>query len=447
MDTRGLEEALYWTATTHSAPFQLRSFSQALIQYSTRFGAPPLHSDFSFSDWEAAFRYLGDVAARAQEPQFIVIDEFTYLIRNNPAITSVLQQVWDHHLSQKPQLKLTLTGSLLGMMEREVLSYQAPLYGRATSLLRLRPLPYASLNELFGERPADERVAIYGVTGGVPAYLDLFTREATFVQALEKQCFAPGSIVLSDPALILHEQLKEPQVYESVLSAIAAGFHSWSEIARMAGVSENSLGHYLKVLQELELIERRDPVLSRRGGRQGRYFVKDHFLRFYYRFVVPHLTSIERGYLAAAVKRIYQDLRAFIGAYVFEDLCREWVLDSAALDELDFHPEVVGSYWRRERGVSVQLDVVAANRREKRLLIGEAKWGKGLVGRKVLADLIRRSQRMPQVKEGWMVQYVLFAREGFTEAAQRMADEMAARLVTLDEMEQTFFRSYAGSAL
>jgi len=209
---------------------------------------------------------------------------------------------------------------------------------------------------LFGGRTPAKRVAIYAVSGGVPAYLELFTRTDTFVTALHDHCLGPGSIMLTDPALILHEQLREPQTFASILSVIASGFHRWGEIARMSGVTENSLGHYLNILQELELIERRDPVLSRPGGRRGLYHVRDHFLRFYYRSIAPHITAIERGYLATAVNRIHEDLRTFIGTYVFEELCREWVWAAAALGEVEFQPEVVGAYWRRHRGKGVQLD-------------------------------------------------------------------------------------------
>jgi hypothetical protein len=105
----------------------------------------------------------------------------------------------------------------------------------------------------------------------------------------------------------------------------------------------------------------------------------------------PHITAIERGYLDVAVKRIDEDLRSFIGLYVFEELCREWVWAVAAMGELNFQPKTVGAYWERRRGQGVQLDVVAVNQREKRLLIGEAKWGTGTISRQVLADLVKRS--------------------------------------------------------
>jgi len=84
----------------------------------------------------------------------------------------------------------------------------------------------------------------------------------------------------------------------------------------------------------------------------------------------------------------------------------------------------------------VQLDVVGVSKRAGKILIGEAKWGKKLVGRKVLVDLIKRSKRMPQVEGVWQVEYVLFAREGFTEEARLLATEVGARLVTLAEIER-----------
>ncbi len=425
----------YWMATTHNEAYQLRDFSQAIMRHDPRLAAAPT-PDFSFSSWEDALHHLADLVAAGTQPHLVVLDEFTYLLRNEPAISSIFQKVWDHHLSHIPQLKLILTGSLIGMMAREVFAYQAPLYGRATAQIRLRPLPYAAVCALFPNRSADERVAIYGVTGGVPAYLDFFTRTADFVATLREHILMPGSMMMSDPAVILYEQLQEPQTYESVLSAIAAGFHQWSDIAKMAGLPETALGHYLKVLQELEFIERREPLLAKPKSKRGRYFVQDHFLRFYYRFIVPQLGAIERGYQEAATEKIYAELRPFLGLHIFEELCREWVWATAMAGQLDFVPETVGSYWRTYRGQGIQLDVVAAMPRQKRLFIGEAKWGRGALSRNVLTDLVKRSQRMPQVAEGWTVQYALFAREGFTDALRQEAERMDANLISLAQREQ-----------
>lgn len=436
MEQRQDIDRFYWMATTHHEAYQLRDFSQAILRHDPRLAASPT-ADFTFSNWEDALHHLADVVALDTRPYMIVLDEFTYLLRNEPAISSMFQKVWDHRFSKIPQLKLVLTGSLIGMMARQVTSYQAPLYGRATSQIRLRPLPYSAVIELFPDRTPVERVTIYGITGGIPAYLELFTRAGDFKTALQEYGLDSGSILLSDPPVILYEQLQNPETYESVLSAIASGFHQWSDIAKMSNVTETALGHYLKILQELEIIEKREPILSRPTSKRGRYYMRDHFLRFYYRFIVPQLGNIARGYQEAATAKIEAELPSFLGLHVFEELCQEWVWAAAIAGQLDFVPEVVGSYWRVHRTKGVQLDVVAAAPREKKLLVGEVKWWQDKLSRRLLTDLVQRSQRMPQVAEGWSTQYALFSREGFTDALHEEARANNAILISLDQLEKT----------
>ncbi len=432
-------QAFYWMATTQSAAYQLRDFSQALLRLDPRQAAPPA-PDYALPSWEAAFNYLAELSElRAQSgPLVAVIDEFTYLAQSEPGLASLLQRAWDHRLSRAPHLRLILSGSLTGVMEQHVLSGQAPLYGRASTILRLRALEFGALAEIFPDPrwSADERVAVYAVCGGIPAYLDLFARAGSFSDGLMAHALAPDSILLTDAALLLNDRLDEPYVFESVLAAIASGYHEWNEIARMANVEEGSLGHYLQTLQALDLVKRDQPVLTPRGGRRGRYYVSDPFLRFYYRFIVPHRGAIQRGLLGRTVQTIIEDLRGFIGTYVFEDLCRDYVLAQAEKGRLGWMPEEYGAYWRRQRGESVQLDVVAASSRARRLLIGEAKWGEDAVGRGVLTDLVARSHRMPEVAAGWRAEYALFARAGFTDAARQEAQHMGAQLVDLRAIEQ-----------
>ena len=162
-------------------------------------------------------------------------------------------------------------------------------------------------------------------------------------------------------------------------------------------------------------------------------------MRFHYRFLQLHWTAIERGELARVTKTISEDLRAFIGAYVFEELCREWVSVAAEQGRLDFLPEQVGAFWSGQRGRAVQLDIVAASRRDQHLLIGEARWGDQLVPHAVLVDLIQRSQLMPQVESGWRTDYVLFSRGGVTDAT--LAQEQDVRWVDLEELEQALIQA------
>ena len=159
------------------------------------------------------------------------------------------------------------------------------------------------------------------------------------------------------------------------------------------------------------------------------------------------MTLIQSREVAFVVEKVSQELRAFIGLYVFEELAREWVWSEAVTGGLGFVPDAVGAFWARQRTEPVQLDIVAANARERRLFIGEAKWETGQVGRGILTKLVERSQRMPQVTaSGWTVQYGLFSRHGFTPATVAEAKEVGARLVSLPQLESVLVTAAARRA-
>lgn len=432
--------AFFWTATTHGSAHQLSDFTQTVMRLDPRLSEPPT-KNFSFASWKEAFYYLGDLADLLKKPWLVVLDEFTNLMQSEPALPSILQEAWDHRLSKAANLKLVLTGSLVSIMEDGMLAQNAPMYGRATSLMRLRPLPFGALSLFFPNWTAPDRVAVFAVCGGIPAYISLFYGQPDFFTGLREHALEPGSLLYSDAELLLHERLHQPQIYESVLATLASGYHEWTEIARMAHVPEAQLSYYLQTLQTLEFAERRDPILAASPSRQGRYYVQDPFLRFYYRFIVPQRTEIARGSLDGVASAISDHLRDFIGRYVFEDLCREWVWAEAQAGELGFKPEMVGRFWSMRKGMAVDLDVVAAHRGHEQLFIGEAKWAPGDLTADILTRLIERSQRMPQVAKGWKVHYALFTRDAFSPDLTREAVALKPRLVNLAQIEQRLIKA------
>jgi AAA+ ATPase superfamily predicted ATPase len=422
------ERHLYWMASQTSTTNQLRSFSQALFQFLNP--AARIEPTFSYVSWQTAFEEVGRAAA--QERLVLVLDEFTYVMQADPEVPSLIQHAWDHQLKERSNLFLILTGSLAGMIQRHVLDYQAPLYGRATARIRLQPLPFGALAELLPRYRPDQRVAVYAITGGVPAYIELFDDRLTIAENLKQRIANPANVMLGDGVFLLHEQLDEPRNYMAIIGAIAAGYHALSDVARMAGVDRTNIVKYLGVLQELGYVERRVPATVRRPerSRKGHYVLVDPYLRFYFRFLAPNLGFIERGMVAQVISLMRDHLIDFIGTHTFEELCREWVAIQADVGGLHFLPERIGSFWSRE----AQVDVVGVNWRTKDILLGECKWGVRAVGRDVIRALPPKvAEVLPG--EGWAVHYLFFARHGFTAAAQAEARGINARLVILEQIE------------
>ncbi len=140
----------FWVASLSSEAILRQSFTDAIWQTSHPDDAS---AGFVYDSWERAFQALAELGANQRH--VVVVDEFSYLAGSDPSVPSVLQKVWDERL-QHTNLMLILCGSHIGMMERQVLAYQAPLYGRRTGQMQLRPLPlYASAGLLPNRDPID----------------------------------------------------------------------------------------------------------------------------------------------------------------------------------------------------------------------------------------------------------------------------------------------------
>ena len=408
---------LYWVAEPSSALDQLRSFSQAVYNFANPGAPAPM--DFTYANWNQAWQ---QVAALAQgERLALFVDEFTYLLEVDPSIAGQLQNLWDHTLS-RTNLFLVICGSHLGMMLRHMLSYQAPLYGRATAQLRLQPLPFGATARYFPNYDADERVAIYAIWGGIPAYWERVNPELTLSENMRHELLTPNNLMQAEPRLLLQDFLSDPHNYVGILRAIANDARTQKEIAAFTGLAQGHISQYLSTLQEAGFVERRLPVTQAEGSRLGRYHIVDPYLRFYYRFLANRQTQLALGIQDQALEEIKRHLRDFIGANTWEELCREWLLRASANRSLPMLVDQVGSVWTR----AAQVDVVGINSMEKLLVLGECKWGAEPQGRSVLTTLVDKTPEIVPGQGQWQVYHLGFARDGWTPASHAFAQNLAA---------------------
>jgi AAA+ ATPase superfamily predicted ATPase len=418
---------IYWVAT-RDTPAQVRQgFTQALWAWAH----PGSQTAPRFDTWTAIFETAANLIG--SQPAILIMDEFSYAAQSDPSLPSHLQAAWDH-LFKESHVTLVLAGSHIGMMV-DMMAYHAPLYGRFTAQLPVDPLPFSALGDFLPRYSAAERVAVYAVAGGIPAYLERFDDAESVGANIRRLFMRRTGMFRSEPFILVGDVIRrETQTYEAVMKAVAAGRRTPQEIGDMLGLTSSYLSPYLKQLESLRLIERRIPATippeRRRTTRTSRYHLADPYLRFYFRFIEPNLALVEQELTGLLWERIGEQFRAFVGATAFEELCREWTLTQARTGQLPFPPEIVGSHWAPD----AQVDLAALNWREKAILLGECKWGVDALGRSVVRELVGKAPRVVPGKD-WQVHYVFFARAGFTDAARAEADSVGARLVDLDKLD------------
>jgi uncharacterized protein len=409
--------AIYWMAQPSSTLDQLRSFSQIVYNFANPHAPAP--ASFTYATWQQAWE---QVAALAQSERLaLFVDEFTYVLEIDPGAAGVLQNMWDHLLKQS-NLFLTICGSHLGMMQRHMLSYQAPLYGRATRQLHLQPIPFGYTQEFFPNYSAAERVAIYAIFGGIPAYWERIDQGQSISDNIRHQLLTPDNLMQAEPRLLLQDFIQDPHNYVSILRAIAGGDCTQKAISTRAGLAQGHVSKYLSVLREAGFVERRVPITASPQSRSGRYHITDPYLRFYYRFLAARQAQLALGESELALAEIKRHLLDFIATHTWEELCREWLLRAGARGETALAVDQVGSFWSRQ----AQVDVVGLNSMAKTMILGECKWGTGTIGAGVMRKLVGKSGTVVPKKGKWRVAYMGFARDGWTDAAhQLVADKQA----------------------
>ena len=420
---------IYWMAKRETPDACRRSLAKVVWRWA--YPDDPDPAPPSFDSWEVLFREIARMIG--DEPVILIFDEFPYAVESDSALPSHLQAAWDHHFKDRA-IFLALSGSHIGMMV-DLMEHNAPLYGRFTGQLPIGPLPFATLKSYFPDYAAPERVATYAVLGGIPAYLERFDPGKNLTENIRRHLFQRTGMFRSEPSFLVSDLVRETRNYEAILRSVAVGDNPPGQIAKRRGLAVNNTPSSLNRLRDLHLIERHIPATvppdQRAATTQSHYLVADPFLRFYFRFIEPHQEMIEMGLHDALWARISEQFRAFVGATIFEELCRQWLLLQAQNQALPFHPEIVGSHWARDS----QVDVVALNWHDKAILLGECKWGLNGIHRSVVIELAAKAE-LVRPDPDWQVHFAFFARNGFTEAALEAGREIGARMVDLPELDR-----------
>ena len=283
------KRALYFLATEESEEQNRAAFQKQVAAFT----GDELLGQVSVDNWDVLFDRLTSDGERL----VVALDEFQYLGKANPAFPSVFQRIWDTMLSKR-NVMVILCGSLISLMESQVLSYSSPLYGRRTAQVRMKQIPFRFYRDFFSkEIGRRELVELYSVTGGVPKYIESFRGVDDVYRGIEKSVLNSSSYLYDEPNFLLSKEVSEVGTYFSILKAVAAGNRKSGEIAAALNVRQTGLSKYLKVLERLDVLERVVPVTEENPekSKKGLYRIKDNYLRFWFRFVFPQMGLLETG--------------------------------------------------------------------------------------------------------------------------------------------------------
>lgn len=414
---------VFFSALNASSQENLEALSKAIYGKDH----PGAESAPVYPSFDAAFSEITRMAEN--ERLVFVIDEYPYLAKANKSISSRLQHIIDH-IWKDSSLFLILCGSSMSFMEYQVLGYESPLYGRRTGQFKIHALNYKEITVFNSNLTDEDQSLVYGITGGIPHYINKLNVSDSVDTALKENLFNTSSYLFEEPENLLKQELREPAIYNSVITAIAGGASRANEIATKVGIESAVCAKYLKVLLALGIIKKETPI-TEKPGKKTIYLIGDNFFRFWYRFVPQNTSAISAG----RIDRIYEPvIRKHFSDYmglVFEQMCREYLF---LYDEtLPIILSDVGQWWGtdpREKK-EVQIDIVGTPAEGDEYIIGSCKYRNEAIGTDEL-DLLKRYAAV--FGKGKRYHYYIFSKGGFTKGLQELGEKGEVVLVTLSDM-------------
>ena len=336
--------------------------------------------------WDAFFEYLSRLRGRV----LVVLDEFPYLLKSSPDLPSILQSWWDMKLS-RTQIMLVLMGSSVSMMEK-LAEYKSPIYGRRTGQIRLNPFGYSEVPKFLPEYKDEDNAIVYGILGGMPAYLRSFDGNHSIWENLKNKYLSSSSVLYIDPIFVLRDELDEPRRYFAIMESISKGKNTISEIRDATGLATSILSKYLGVLIDLGLVKKFLPFGMRRNGR---YFIVDNYFDFWFRFIYPNSDLIESGRSEQVLEIIKNDLNHYMGK-IYERIVREYLSRTLiGVAPLWFH--------------DMEIDLVGKEM-DGSVAVAEVEWS-DLTERDVSRELEKLRNKVLDLKIGRVMKHLLFIKK------------------------------------
>jgi uncharacterized protein len=388
---------------------------------------------YKSDDWGDLFFELANVCKEG--PVLIILDEITWMGSKDSTFLPKLKTAWDRHFKKNPNLVLILSGSNSSWITKNILS-STGFFGRISLRILLEELSLAECNAFWQRWPgivsAYEKFKILSVMGGIPRYLEELRPDLTAEKNLYRLCFTSEGLLFNEFDQIFHDLfLNKGPFYKQIVSHLVNQNLNASDLAKTLG--RETGGDLSDALEDLVQsgfltrdycwsLEKRNRLSS------SRYRVKDNYLRFYLKYILPHREQIESGQL----ERLPLGWHSIMGLQ-FENLV---VANGSSLRKcLDISPdEVVFAnpflQTPRARRAGCQIDYLIQTRFNC-LYICEVRFRQEPCGREVVDDLMKKLNAL-ELPHGFSVRPILIHVNGVEEAV--VDSGFFARIIDFSEL-------------
>jgi uncharacterized protein len=301
-----------------------------------------------------------------QTPLTVVIDEFQEFLQINPAVFSEIQNLWDQYKVES-RLNLIFIGSVYSLINKIFRDQKEPLFGRADRILHLNAFNIKTLSTILQDQQLKKSALLfdwYCLTGGMPKYVELFVYQKikTFDDCLDFMLDKFSPFLNEGKYLLIEEFGKDYITYFSILELISSGKTARQEIESV--LAKNVGGYLHRLDSDYAVIQQCKPIDAKPHSRLLKYEIIDNFINFWFRYFYRHRSAIEIENFDYVKHIIKEDYTTYAGK-ILERFYHDLFSQSGKYNK-------IGRYW--EKGNENEIDLVAINDYEKKIVIADIKW-------------------------------------------------------------------------
>ena len=406
------KDAIYYSALETNSVQNAVCLDQVLSRYVKLKEALPSHTTIL-----EALEYLFELSC--SEQLILAIDNYPYLAKTDKLFASGFAELLRKYEGHA-KLLLVLAGTSGTVMDQQFFQQKSPLYGKAALTLTLQPFDFFECRKFFRSFSAIDLARIYGILGGIPQYLQLLNERLSVEDNIKALFLNPSSPLFEETTIILRQEVREPSLYNAIISAIANGADKLSSIAAAVDEETSVCATYLKILLSMQIVRKESPVTDS-STKKTIYRIHDPLFRFWYRFLPECMTEVCQGKTAAAYRIIESQFSGYMDD-VFEEICRQYMLQLSQAKKLPSPITKLGCWWGVDPFTkeALRIDILAETEDKETALFGSCFWNNHKVTETDLRRLIEYSSLFPYPRK----HYYLFAKNGFSRDCYDLANEL-----------------------
>jgi len=296
---------------------QLKHFYQSLLLQGMKKSHCP-------ATWLEAFYMLEDWLQSMDKGlrQVIFLDELPWMETPRSGFLTAFESFWNTWACHRDNIMVIVCGSATSWIQNNLINNHGGLYGRITYEIKLSPFTLAE-SEMFFKKN-DVHLSRYDIVqsnmivGGIPYYLQYFTKGLSLAQNIDKMFFASNAILNGEYDRLFSSVFHHPEEIKKIVEVLADNRFGLTrkEIIKKTKLDDNgSLSKLLNALISSDFVIKYLPFGESKY--QEHYKLIDPFCIFYLKHVKNHSVLDNDFWLTNITSPAINSWRG----YAFEEVC------------------------------------------------------------------------------------------------------------------------------